>query len=179
MVTVVDGPRYGYGKGQRPLWTPRDRDAEVIRRVLRRGGFHDVDERHLDGFAVEGGSDRQPFSVAYCGDVAGTVGRYQAALERAGLRVRPDPDPAFEDMLLVDPQSIRMVRPVPRPARAILTAAVVCAVAATVALIGSWAGAGQVRLAGGIGSAVFGATAAFLAGLWHERRVKEQSSGSA
>ncbi|MEE6311035.1 hypothetical protein V1634_29775 [Plantactinospora veratri] len=41
---------------------------------------------------------------------------------------------------------------------------------ATVALIASWAGTGEVRLAGGVGSAVFGAVAAFLAGLWYRRQ---------
>lgn len=74
-VTAMDEPLYGYGKAGRPLWSPRDRDAEEIRRVLRRGGFSDFDERHLEGFAVEGANsgqdDLEPFAVAYCGTARG------------------------------------------------------------------------------------------------------------
>jgi hypothetical protein len=44
-------------------------------------------------------------------------------------------------------------------------------VLATVALIASWVGDGQVRLAGGVGSGVLGAAAAFLAGLRYRRRL--------
>lgn len=176
----MDEPRFGYGKGQRPLWSARDRDAEVIRRVLRRAGFHDADDRHVRGFAVEGGDDAEPFSVSYCADVDAdaTVSRYRVALQRAGLQVRPDPDPAWSDVLLVDPRSVRSVGRMPRSARAMLTAASVCAVLATVALIASWAGDGAVRLAGGIGSAVFGCAAVFLAALWYRRRLYEQAAAS-
>ncbi len=173
----MDEPRFGYGKGQRPLWSARDRDAEVIRRVLRRTGFRDADDRHLNGFAVEGG-DSEPFSVAYCADqdVQTTVSRYRVALQRAGLQVRSDPDPAWSDVLLVDPRSVRSVITVPRPARAMLTAASICAVLATVALIMSWVSDGAVRLTSGIGSAVFGCTAVFLAASWYRRRLDEQEA---
>jgi hypothetical protein len=34
----ADRPEFGYGKGGRPLWSLRDRDAEQIRAVLRRAG---------------------------------------------------------------------------------------------------------------------------------------------
>ncbi|MDP9869122.1 MULTISPECIES: hypothetical protein [Streptosporangium] len=34
-----DKPESGYGAGGRPLWTARDRDAEVIRTVLRKAGY--------------------------------------------------------------------------------------------------------------------------------------------
>jgi hypothetical protein len=172
----MDEPRYGYGKGQRPLCSPRDRDAEVIRRVLRRAGFRDFDERHLDGFAVEGASsgDNEPFAVAYCGETDGptTLVRYQRVLQRAGLRVSTDPKD--DETLLVQRRSVWSAQPVPRPARTLLSAAVVCAVLATVALIASWLGDGQVRLAGGVGSGVLGAAAAFLAGLWYRRRLDEE-----
>lgn len=177
-VTVMDEPRYGYGRGERPLWSRRDRDAEAIRRVLRRAGFRDFDERHLNGFAVEGASSSEdgmePFAVAYCGDTdaPAVLTRYQRALERAGLTADPDPDRP-EGGLLVPRRSVWHVKQVPRPARRMLTAAVVCAVLATVALIASWTAAGGVRFAGGIGSAVFGCTAVFLAGLWHQRRRGE------
>ncbi|BBH67735.1 hypothetical protein ACTI_44200 [Actinoplanes sp. OR16] len=104
----MDEPRFGYGKGQRPLWYRRDWEAEVIRKVLRRAGFRDFDERHLEGFAVEGasGSEREPFSVAYCGETnpAGTLTRYQRALELAGLTVSGDPD--NEETLLVERRSV-------------------------------------------------------------------------
>ncbi|MFB9178610.1 hypothetical protein ACFFX1_10760 [Dactylosporangium sucinum] len=53
--------------------------------------------------------------------------------------------------------------------RALLTAAIACAVLAAAALMVSWTTTGSARLAGGIGSAVFGAVAVFLAGLWYLR----------
>jgi hypothetical protein len=64
-----------------------------------------------------------------------------------------------------------------RPGRSLLRVAIACAVPAVVALIASWVGAGQVRLAGGIGSGVLGALAAFLAALWYRRRLDEQELG--
>jgi hypothetical protein len=96
MTTDDDDPEYGYGKFDRPLWSVRDRDAERIREQLRRAGFADFDERHLNGFAVEGEGD--PFHVAYCGDESmhGPTGEamagYRAALKGAGWRVEPAED---------------------------------------------------------------------------------------
>lgn len=178
----MDEPRYGYGKGKRPLWSRRDRDGEAIRQVLRRGGFHDFDERHLDGFAVEGANSSQdgqePYTVTCCGEAAtasATLRRYRALLEQAGYRIGPDPDD--EQTLLVQWWPAYAVQRVPRPGKSLLRTAIVCAVLASVALIASWVGAGQVRLAGGFGSGVLGALAAFLAALWYRRRLDEQELG--
>src|SRR2546421_4295562 len=139
----MDEPRYGYGKGERPLWSRRDRDGEAIRQVLRRGGFHDFDEGHLDGFAVEGAnsseSGREPYAVAYCGGedtVRATLRRYSALLEQVGYRVGPDPDD--EQTLLVQWQPAYAVLKVPRPGQSLLRMAIACAVLAAVALIASW-----------------------------------------
>jgi hypothetical protein len=173
-MTSVDDerPRYGYGRGGRPLGSPRDRDAEALRRVLRRAGLRDFDERHLNGFAVEGANNSvdgpEPFSVAYCGtaDRSETVARYLAVLERAGYHV--DADPLDEHVLLVPRRTTQAAAPAERR---LMAAAVVCAVVAVVALLASWIGSGAVRLAGGIGSAVFGVLAVFLAGLWYRRRA--------
>jgi hypothetical protein len=165
-------PRYGYGRGGRPLGSSRDRDAEALRRVLRRAGLRDVDERHLDGFAVEGANASldgpEPFSVAYCGtaDVPQTVARYRTALEQAGYRV--DADPLDEHVLLVPRQPARAAAP---SERRLMAAAVVCAVVATVALLASWIGSGAVRLAGGVGSAVLGVATVLLAAQWYRRRA--------
>lgn len=173
-MTRVDNeqPRYGYGRGGRPLGSLRDRDAEAIRRVLRRAGLRDFDERHLNGFAVEGANASmdgpEPFSVAYCGtaDVPETMARYRSVLERAGYQV--DVDPLDEHVLLVPRRSPQAAAP---SERRLMAAAVVCAAVATVALLASWIGTGAVRLAGGVGSAVVGVLAVFLAGLWYRRRA--------
>lgn len=179
----MDEPRYGYGKGERPLWSRRDRDGEAIRQVLRRGGFHDVDEGHLDGFAVEGASSSEdggePYTLAYCGEASrapATLRRYTGLLEQAGYRVGPDPDD--EQALLVQRQPAYAVQKVLRPGRSLLRVAIACAVLATVALVASWVGSGQVRLAGGIGSGVLGAVAAFLAVLWYWRQLDEREAAS-
>ncbi|MEH0826296.1 MULTISPECIES: hypothetical protein [unclassified Micromonospora] len=168
----TEQPRYGYGRGGRPLGSSRDRDAEALRRVLRRAGLRDVDERHLDGFAVEGANASldgpEPFSVAYCGtaDVPQTMAHYRTVLERAGYQV--DADPLDEHVLLVPRQPAQAAAP---SEQKLMAAAVVCAVVATVALLASWIGSGAVRLACGVGSAVFGVLAVFLAGLWYRRRA--------
>ncbi|MBM0233192.1 hypothetical protein JNW91_15765 [Micromonospora sp. STR1_7] len=165
-------PRYGYGRGGRPLGSSRDRDAEALRRVLRRAGLRDFDERHLDGFAVEGANSSldgpEPFSVAYCGTagVPEAMTRYRAVLQQAGYQV--DVDPLDEHSLLVPRQPDRAAAP---SDRGLMAAAVLCAVLATVALLASWIGSGAVRLTGGVGSAVFGVLAVFLAGLWYRRRA--------
>lgn len=171
----MDEPRYGYGRDRRPLWSPRDRDAEAVRRALRRAGFRDFTDRHPDGFAVEGANASQdgpePFGVMHCGypEQPAMVGRYADALERAGFQVGADP--LDEAGLLVQRPVAGLVRPAPDPGRALLAVAIVCAVLATVALLASWIGTGQARLAGGVGSGVFGAVAAFLAGLWYRRQT--------
>lgn len=91
--------------------------------------------------------------------------RYRRVLEQAGYQV--DDDPPDQDVLLVPRQPTRAGPP--RPGRGLLAVAVVCAVAATVALVASWAADGAVRLAGGVGSAVLGVLAVFLAALSHRR----------
>ncbi|MEU4165136.1 MULTISPECIES: hypothetical protein [Micromonosporaceae] len=171
--TDAEHPRYGYGRGGRPLWSSRDRDAEKLRKVLRQAGLRDFDERHLDGFAVEGANASQdgpePFIVTYC-DTVGvpeTTARYRAILERAGYQV--EPDPLDERALLVPRQTTQATTAA--TGRRMMATAVVCAVVATLALLASWTGSGAVRLAGGVGSAVCGVLAAFLAGLWYRRRA--------
>lgn len=74
--------------------TVRDRDAKVIRTVLRKAGRREFSERHV-GFVVEGGDGGAPFRVA-CADAAEMsareLTRYQVDLLKAGYRVEPDPD---------------------------------------------------------------------------------------
>jgi hypothetical protein len=77
--------------------------------------------------------------------------------------VGPDPDPDFADTLLVQWQPAYAVLKVPRLGRALLGWAIVSAVLAAIALLVSWTGSGQVRLAGSVGSAVFGVLAVLLA----------------
>ena len=99
-MTAMDDetPRFGYGRGQRPLWTVRDRNAENMRQALRKAGFRDFDERHLDGFAVEGANSSldgdEPYLVTYCADAPqpGVLQRYAATLTGAGFTVAADPD---------------------------------------------------------------------------------------
>jgi hypothetical protein len=176
-VMFMDEPRYGYGRGGRPLWSPRDRDAEAIRRVLRRAGLRDFDELHPGGFAVEGANASEagdePFYVAYCGDAEApaTLRRYRLVLEQSGLRVSVDPQD--EDVVRVERQSVASIRTVLPPGRALLTVAIVCAVLAALALVVSWVATGQARLVGGIGSGVLGGLAVFLAALWYRRRLDE------
>lgn len=78
----AERPAFGYGRGGRPLWSARDRDAEQIRRVLRRAGLRDVSKRHA-GFAVEGGEGSYPFLVGCTSD--GPRGKRDAALARSAL----------------------------------------------------------------------------------------------
>ena len=87
-----EDPAHGYGRGKRPLWTVRDRDAEAIRDVLReakRAEFSDAG----GGFVV-GGQDGASFLVA-CADedlaAACEVAAYTEALTAAGFRVEPEP----------------------------------------------------------------------------------------
>ncbi|MGW4412941.1 hypothetical protein ACWEJ6_53880 [Nonomuraea sp. NPDC004702] len=88
-----DKPEFGYGAGGRPLWGVRDRDAEVIRTVLRKAGRREFSEGQ-SGFVVEGGGDGAPFLIACADDAvvcAQELPRYEAALLKAGYRVEPDP----------------------------------------------------------------------------------------
>ena len=50
-------PKFGHGRGDRPLWIERDRDAEAIRVVLRRARCDEFGNRH-GGFVVEGRHER-------------------------------------------------------------------------------------------------------------------------
>jgi hypothetical protein len=163
------------------LGSPRDRDAEAVRQVLRRSGFRDFEDQTLEGFAVEGANASedgpQPFYVSYCGDtdVAGTMSRYRQALEQAGLQVTADPQDVAS--LLVSRQPTGAAATVSRPGSALLRIAGACAVLATVGLVASWVGTGNVRLAGGIGSGVLSVTAVFLAALWYRRGLDEDDPG--
>ncbi len=89
-----DKPEFGYGAGGRPLWTAWDRDAEVIRTVLRKAGRREFSERH-GGFVVEGGGGGRPFQVACADDAeapAQELAQYSDDLRKAGYRVEPDAD---------------------------------------------------------------------------------------
>ncbi|MFD6568316.1 hypothetical protein [Micromonospora profundi] len=82
--------------------------------------------------------------------------------------------------MVVQRQPAGLVLNTPRSGRALLSAAIVCGVRATGVLLAPWLATGQVRLAGGIDSAVLGVLdvlAAFLAGLWYRRELDERSRG--
>lgn len=70
----------------------RDRDAEVIRTVLRKAGSREFSEHH-GGFVVEGGQNGVPFAIA-CADDADIavrdLARHEEALRKAGYRSRSD-----------------------------------------------------------------------------------------
>ncbi|MET8160581.1 hypothetical protein ABZT47_29845 [Sphaerisporangium sp. NPDC005289] len=87
---MSDGkPAFGHGAGGRPLWTARDRDAEVIRTVLRKAGCREFSERH-GGFVVEGGGDGKPFQVPCADDAKASaleLARCSDDLRKAGYRV--------------------------------------------------------------------------------------------
>ena len=74
--------------------TARDRNAEVIRTVLRKAGRREFSERHGE-FVVEGGGYGRSFHVA-CADEpeasAQELARYTDDLSKAGCRVEPDAD---------------------------------------------------------------------------------------
>ncbi|MEU8319642.1 hypothetical protein AB0C33_14820 [Nonomuraea sp. NPDC048881] len=87
-----DEPRFGYGQGQRPLWSERDRDAEQTRDALRAAGLMEFSDSRA-GFVVEGWGTRRPFLVAFAGPGGGTgeqVAAYAAALRAVGMRAEPD-----------------------------------------------------------------------------------------
>ncbi|NRQ37093.1 hypothetical protein HII36_35435 [Nonomuraea sp. NN258] len=85
-----DKPEFGFGASGRPLWTARDRDAEVVRTVLRKAGRREFSEGHA-GFVVEGGGDGKPFHVASAGaaeESAQELARYSDDLRKAGVSRR-------------------------------------------------------------------------------------------
>ncbi|MEU0484038.1 hypothetical protein ABZ260_33250 [Streptosporangium sp. NPDC006013] len=89
-----DEPRFGYGRGRRPLWSERDRDAERVRDALRGAGLAEFGEDQ-DGFVVESGETGQPFAVAFTGpevDAEEEFRTYTAGLRSAGMRAEQDPD---------------------------------------------------------------------------------------
>ncbi|SNS80877.1 hypothetical protein SAMN06265355_13136 [Actinomadura mexicana] len=99
-------PRYGYGRGRRPLWDERNRDAERIRRALRRAGLKEFGEDG-GGFVVENGEDGGPFSVAAALDpgldgvnVRTVMDDYTRALTAQGWRVGPDTGPDPQEQIL-------------------------------------------------------------------------------
>ncbi|MFC5186737.1 hypothetical protein [Actinomadura harenae] len=101
-----DRPRYGYGRGRRPLWDERNRDAERIRRALRKAGLKEFSDRH-GGFVVENGEESGPFSVAAAlspvldqVDIAVVMADYTRALTAHGWRVGPDTGPDFQEQIL-------------------------------------------------------------------------------
>ena len=103
-----EDPEFGYGEGDRPLWSVRDRDAEGIRRLLRKAGHREFSDVH-GGFAVEGANSSEdgaePFLVS-CADsddefVAIELARYAVLLKAAGYAVSADPED--EDFLEVCP----------------------------------------------------------------------------
>jgi hypothetical protein len=87
-------PFYGFGAGDRPLWTARDRDAERIRGVLRDANCQESGEGG-EGFVVEGGNGPYPFFVACNIDnpvkAATELTKYEETLAKAGFRVKKDP----------------------------------------------------------------------------------------
>ncbi|WP_282090224.1 hypothetical protein [Streptomyces tendae] len=75
------------------MWTERDRDAEEIRKVLRKANHKEFGQK--DGrFVVEGGGDGKPFSLACTiGDQAAAleeVRLYREALAAVGFRAEQD-----------------------------------------------------------------------------------------
>ncbi len=110
-------PKYGYGLAGRPLWSGRDRDAEAIRRVLRRAGYRDGNDRSVGHFAVEGANasldehSREPYFVA-CTDMrlsdAAGPRRFALVLRAAGYDVTDDPDD--DGVLIVQPVRARRAR---------------------------------------------------------------------
>jgi hypothetical protein len=97
-----ESPQYGYGVGGRPLWTPRDLDAEVIRLLLRKAECVEFStELGASGFAVEAAEadedGAEPFLVTCAGpldDVAAAqeIARYAEVLQAADYCVVTDQD---------------------------------------------------------------------------------------
>ncbi|MEU0516311.1 hypothetical protein [Streptosporangium sp. NPDC006007] len=86
-------PEFGYGEGRRPLWTACDRDAEAVRKALRKAGRREFGQGH-GGFVVEGGGEGVPFLLACANDAEISVQelvQYEAVLIKAGYRIEPDP----------------------------------------------------------------------------------------
>ncbi|MEV6967567.1 hypothetical protein AB0M47_20930 [Hamadaea sp. NPDC051192] len=164
-----DRPRFGVGKFGRPLWSSRDRDAERVRGTLRSAGFRDYGVRHLDGFAVEGTSagDGEPLYVAFCGDsgqAAVRLAAYRVVLQRRGFGVEPDLQDA-QSLIVRVPDRLR-----PDWGAVALRVAVVLAIVASVLVAVSF-GSGTRGLVGGVGGAVAGVVAVWLAGYWYRGRT--------
>lgn len=119
----VENPTYGYGKQHRPLWTTRDREAETIRRILRRGGYRELTDRAAAGqFAVEGANaslddaSPEPYYVACTSDdLVDGPDRFAALLRAAGYQLRIDPED--DRVLIVQPWPASAGRFVDRWAR--------------------------------------------------------------
>ncbi|QKG18495.1 hypothetical protein [Actinomadura verrucosospora] len=101
-----DAPAFGYGRWRQPLRTPRDRDAEMIRAVLRRAGRPEF-RRPGDGFYVDGGNDGKPFLVACASRArrralspAAEIAAYTTALRAAGMHVEPQSGPDASPLVL-------------------------------------------------------------------------------
>lgn len=101
-----DVPAYGYGRWREPLRTRRDRDAETIRKVLRKAGRPEFGHPG-DGFFVDGGYAGGPFLVACASRArrrtlspAAEMTAYITALTAAGMRVEPRTDPDSSPMAL-------------------------------------------------------------------------------
>lgn len=97
------------------MWSVRDRDAEAIRALLRKGGHREFTDLH-GGFAVEGANSSlnggEPFLVG-CADgddafAAAELAAYIELLRGAGYAVTVDPDD--EEILEVRPPAAAPVR---------------------------------------------------------------------
>lgn len=88
-------PQFGYGRGERPLSSVVDRDAEAIREVLRGAGRPEFSDSE-DGFVVESGDEGSSFLVACTfdewTDAEQELQWYRMALTDARMRVEPDPE---------------------------------------------------------------------------------------
>lgn len=95
----MESPAFGYGRWQQPLHTQRDRDAETIRKALRKAGCPEF--RHPgDGFYVDGGHDDGPFLVGCASRTrhrrlspAAQLAAYTMVLTAAGMLVEPQTGP--------------------------------------------------------------------------------------
>ncbi|MDL4818678.1 hypothetical protein [Actinomadura opuntiae] len=104
LLRSLDGerPRFGYGRYGRPLWDERCRDAERIRRALRKAKIREFGED--GGFSVEQpAEDGGPYTVAAAldddEDLEAVMADYRRALAAQGWRIGPDtgPDPPTAD----------------------------------------------------------------------------------
>ncbi|MFB4299613.1 hypothetical protein [Actinomadura sp. NTSP31] len=104
--TVAEPPAPVRGHRRRTPPTSRDRDAEMIRAVLRKSG-HPEFSRPGDGFYVDGGYDGTPFLVS-CAcrtrprrlSPAAEVASYITTLTAAGMHVEPQTGPDASPLVL-------------------------------------------------------------------------------